>query len=784
MSSPSTPAAPRNTPPQERPSSSLANRRAPGGRRTRRFTLIGGGLGLALLLAAIFTLGSLNTPYVPEGPTALLILFSVSVFVVIAFLVFGFVLLRSLLRLWADRRAGQMGSRFRTKMVFGAMGISLLPVALLFVVSYALLNRTLTKWFPRPLEVATEESVRLLNDMSATGAARRTQLAGELAPFYASPDVPVRLGPGYDAIWRLDASGRVTDFALRDSFSGAPRGGTTEPPHWVRTMPTGIEAWKSGSSTYLAARAALPNGALLVGMLMPEDFVHRLDNILAQRQAYHAETLQLRTFRVQMLLSLMLITLLLLFSTTWVALFLEKQVTVPVAALAEATREISQGNLQHRVTARAQDELGILVDSFNRMTAQLHEARESLEESNTSLQRAFAEMEQRRRLMETILENIPTGVLSLGPAGTVERVNSSFLRMLGNPPQPGPAPAGSLESLLGAETARAVERLMRRSLRMGAVSRELEIALPGRVLHAAVTVSSLGPGRANPGFVVVIDDLSDLLHAQKAAAWQEVAQRIAHEIKNPLTPIQLSAQRLGRFLERRSLAPESGAASARELESLVAECAGLIQREVATLGNLVDAFSQFARFPQAVLAPADLNSVVSSSLDFFAGRLEGITVHPELASDLPALKADAELLRRVLVNLIDNAAEAMEGAAARELTITTRAGANGETVELLVADTGHGIAPQDKDRLFLPHFSTRQRGTGLGLAIAERIVAEHHGTIRVEDNQPQGARFVIRLPVADFAGAPVSAAATSHGNGAPQAASVSQAAAPAAGAKR
>jgi len=249
MSSPGTPAAP------ERPvsaggSSNLsgpsgASGPAAGPRRQRHPLLIFGGVGMALLLAAVFTLGSLNTPFSPVSPTAVLILFSVSVFVVIAFLVFSFVLLRSLVRLWADRRAGQMGSRFRTKMVFGAMGISLLPVVLLFVVSYALLNRTLSKWFPRPLEVATQESVRLLNDMGAAGAARRAQLASELAPHYASPQVPVRIGPGYDGIWRLDASGHITDVALRDTPPGAP----PEAPHWLRTLPTGSEAWQSGRVT-------------------------------------------------------------------------------------------------------------------------------------------------------------------------------------------------------------------------------------------------------------------------------------------------------------------------------------------------------------------------------------------------------------------------------------------------------------------------------------------------------------------------------------------------------
>ena len=725
--------------------------------RVGKLPLIVGGVTVAVLLAVIVTLGSLQMPFEPGNPLALIILFSVSVFVVIAFLVFGFVLLRNLLRLWADRRAGQMGSRFRTKMVFGAMGISLLPVALLFVVSYALLNRTLTKWFPRSLEMATEESVRLLNDMSKAGAAHRAAVVQEVAPLYNSPETPLRISPGYDGIWRLDKENRVSDALFRDA--SAPPG---EVPHWVRTLPSGAEAWQYGPATYVAARAPLASGAIVIAQRMPPSYLSRLDLIMNQRQAYLDESRQLKTFRLQMLLSLLLITLLLLFSTTWVALFLEKQVTVPVRALAEATREISLGNLEHRVTARAQDELGILVDSFNRMTTQLRDARDRLEESNSNLQRAFQEMEQRRHLMETILENIPTGVLSLDANGTVERVNSSLARMFGEQ-QPAQGASRSLDSLLGSDAARAVERLMRRSLRMGAVSQELEIALPGHRVHAAVTVSSLGPRRANPGYVVVIDDLSELLHAQKAAAWQEVAQRIAHEIKNPLTPIQLSAQRMARFLERRGKGAPGGAEPARELENLVAECATLIEREVETLGSLVDAFSRLARFPEAKLAYVNLNEVVKTGVEVFSGRLDNVNVRSELAVGLPQVRADAELLRRVIVNLIDNAAEAMEGSTTRELAISTRLGSNGDTVEIIVADSGHGIAPQDKDRLFLPHFSTRQRGTGLGLAIVDRIIAEHHGTIRVEDNQPQGARFIIRLAAADV---PSGTAAAVNGGGA------------------
>ncbi len=247
----------------------------------------------------------------------------------------------------------------------------------------------------------------------------------------------------------------------------------------------------------------------------------------------------------------------------------------------------------------------------------------------------------------------------------------------------------------------------------------------------------------------MIDDLTDLLQAQKAAAWQEVAQRIAHEIKNPLTPIQLSAQRLLRYLDRAAIARP--AAPRTDFERLAEECAGLIEREVQTLESLVDEFSQFARFPSARLASANLNSIVESALGLFQGRLEGISVSTELASSLPPVKADAELMRQVVANLIDNAAEAMEATPIRRLRVATHAEADGDAVELEISDSGHGISAADKDKLFLPHFSTKGRGTGLGLAIASRIVAEHNGTIRVEDNVPTGARFVIRFPTAEVA---------------------------------
>ena len=708
---------------------------------TQKLWLAVGGLSLVLLAAAIFTLGSLNAPVHPERSDALVILFALSTFIILAFLVFGLVLLRNLLRLWADRKAGQLGSRFKTKMVFGAMGIALLPLVFLFLFSYSLVNRTLNLWFPKPLEIANAQSQKLLDELGREIHDRLNDRAARAIPKYladgASGIMEDSIGPTAppSAVWALDRNGQLMD--------AAPASLRPDHLHKARLLPSGAEIWQTDGDTYITGSAPFDGGRLYVGRKLRPDFLAGFNTIESETDNYQQQRTHIRLYKNQILLALLLITVLLLFSTTWVALFLSKQVTVPIQALAEATQEITRGNFDYRVTVQAQDELGTLVSSFNDMTAQLGEGRRQINEFTRNLQQAFEERERRRKLMEAILENIPTGVLSLDAEGKISRVNSAVATIFGETR----VQAHTLSELFGEEAARAVLTLMRRALRMSVASREIEIAASGRLVRTAVTVSSLGPRRSNSGFVVVIDDLTELLRAQRAAAWQEVAQRIAHEIKNPLTPIVLSAQRLKRYLDR--FGRSSGPPARMELESLVAECAGLIEREVHTLESLVDEFSQFARFPAARLAPSDLNAIVSSALALFQGRLEGITLQTNLAPNLAVVKADPELLRRVLVNLIDNAAEAMEGSTLRQLRVATRASADGDGVDIEIADTGHGISPADKERLFLPHFSTKERGTGLGLAIASRIVAEHNGTIRVEDNNPIGARFLIRFPASE-----------------------------------
>lgn len=729
----------------------------------QRWGLIVGGILLTLLLAAVFTFGSLTVPFEPQSWRALVALYAVSSFTTAALLVFLLILGRTTLRLWVERSRDQLGARFKTKMVVGATALSLLPIVFMFIVSYSLINRSLLLWFPKSLETASEETQKLLNDLGRGQLPRLRALALQAQSDAARPGdafLQAAFAKGADAVWILNQDGKpIRGGIVCDNQPEARHGTVCVQPNtsavYLRSLQSGVEVWQANGRSYFAARISNLKDGKLVGSSVAAyhtspDVLSRLEAIQLQTREYYQAKQDLRTLKRQMLLILLLFTVLLFSSVMWVALFLAKQVTVPIQALAEGTREVSSGNFDYQVPEQAQDELGLLVRSFNTMTTQLRDSRTQIDEFTRSLQLAVQELERRRQLMETVLENIPTGVISLDAAGTILRMNTSISRMF--------AAQGeglhSLEQLLGADSARIVQHLMRRSLRMGVVSREMETVVEGRVLHLAVTVSSLGPRRANTGYVLVFDDLSELLRSQKTAAWQEVARRIAHEIKNPLTPIQLSAQRLSHFLERRG-STQPGSAADPELEKLVQECSRLIEREVSTLASLVNEFSQFVRFPSAKLASTNANTIVQEAVEVFSGRLDGIALKTRLSENLPMVRADASLVRSVVVNLIDNAAEALETSSFREITVSTRALADSEAVEISVADTGQGISPEDKDKLFLPHFSTKDRGTGLGLAIAARIIAEHGGSIHVHDNFPVGARFVIELPVAELTPAAV-----------------------------
>ncbi len=469
--------------------------------RKNRLWLAFGGLLIVLLAAAVFTLGSLDVPFKPKSWRDVLVLYALSTFIVATLLIFGLVLTRSLLRTWAEGGARQLGSRFKQKMVLGAMSISLLPVVFMFIVSYGLINRTLARWFPAPLEIAAKESQDLINDLGRSGRTRMEALAAETvaardtAPRGVSPADPVlaAIKNGADAAWILSGKQPTHGLAEVKRTSGAPvqaHGAEIEgiAPQLVRTLPSGAEVWEAKGRLYVTGLAPMESSALVAARRVPETFLPHLTAIETQLRAYDQEKQDYRVFKRVMQLVLLMSTVLLLCAGTWVALFLAKQVTVPIQALAEGTREVMAGNLAYQVPEQAQDELGTLVRSFNQMTAQLSDSRRQIDEFTHSLQQAVQELERRRKLMETILENIPTGVISLDDTGAIVRVNSATLRIFGE----SAGNAKTLEQLAGADAARGLLNLMRRSLRMGVVSKELEISLAGRVLHAAVTVSSLG----------------------------------------------------------------------------------------------------------------------------------------------------------------------------------------------------------------------------------------------------------------------------------------------------
>jgi len=353
-------------------------------------------------------------------------------------------------------------------------------------------------------------------------------------------------------------------------------------------------------------------------------------------------------------------------------------------------------------------------------------------------------LEQRRRHIETILESIPNGVLSLSADRRVTHVNHALLRLF----HPARVESDTPDVLIGAalrevftpDVLENLEPQLRRADRMGTTTTQMEVALPHAALNVAVTVATLKHDAQPLGYVLVFEDLSELLKAQKQAAWREVARRVAHEIKNPLTPIALSAERIRRHLERNT---PPDAASLKVLHS----CADTISAAVETVRTLVDEFSTLARFPAAQPRPASINSIVETTLAMFSGRLDNIGFRIALSPDLPEVMADPEAIKRALANLIDNAVEAMQDALFREIQISTALLASRDAVEIVVADTGHGVTQELKERLFLPYFSTKRRGTGLGLAIVSRILEDHHGSIRVEENRPAGTRFILELPI-------------------------------------
>jgi PAS domain S-box-containing protein len=488
---------------------------------------------------------------------------------------------------------------------------------------------------------------------------------------------------------------------------------------------------------YALGRSLTPSGRIVVTALpMPQGLSQPAMRIRSGSVTYLELFRKRKWIRNTLFEALLLITVLCIFSSVWMARYLSNQITRPVEALAVAMAEIAAGKYEHRVELAATGEMGELVRAFNRMAADLDTSRQLAETSSEQLTAANRAIEERRRELETIVETIPSGVVTLDSTGTILLSNRAFAALLGRRVDFGLG-GEKIETLFPAECAEDLANVIRRGNRMGAAFTEIELHANGPAMHLAITSARLELAGGQPGTVLVVEDTTEFLRAQRQLAWKEVAQRVAHEIKNPLTPIALSAERIGKHLDRNQ--PESPA--------VIRKCSEVILSCVGTLRTLVDQFSALAQFPAPQPRACDMNQVVEAALAMFAGRLEGITIQRDLTPGLPPVLADPEAIRRALANLIDNAAEAMQGSLLCVLGIRSSLSEDGASVEVEVSDTGHGLTDEIRERLFLPFYSTKQRGTGLGLSIAAKIVQEHGGSLSAESNLPKGARFLLRLPL-------------------------------------
>jgi two-component system nitrogen regulation sensor histidine kinase NtrY len=716
---------------------------------------------LLAILAGFLSLASRSATLAPDflAEVVLYALLAVDVTMLVALL---FVLARSIIKLVVERRRGLPFARFRAKLVAVLLGMTLVPAVLVLIVGSELIRTSVALWFNAPIEEVLTSANQIASDYYQDretevreGAERVARALA--AKNLAAPDVSAvrdliaaevrqgnlqmvevyRVGPGESPPDRVEP---LVDVAAPTLPQGYDRAVADRLAEQTLLRPTEPRATPLGGGGELIQSAAVvrTSGGRPVGVVVATDsltgeFAARARRMTRAYERYN----QLRVLRQPLagvyLSAFLMLTLFILVGATWMGLYLAKRITRPVQRLAAAAREVGAGHLDQRLEPETQDEFGALVEAFNVMTGELATSRRNLERSALNLERKNVEIEDRRRYMETVLERIATGVISVDRDGTISMFNGAAARLLSLDRD---AIGLSARRVFGREDLQPLADLLRLGADNGADSHAQEVTLirDGRELQLAAVVTTLQSEAPGAGTVMVLDDVTPLIRAQKVAAWREVARRLAHEIKNPLTPIQLSADRLRRHFS--GAPPQSRA--------LLEECTSTIAGEVESLKALVDEFSQFARMPPARTVPTDLHLLLNDALALYNGLLLDVAFERRFAETLPSVRVDPEQIRRVVINLIDNALEAMERRG--HVLVETRYDADRKLAQVIVADDGPGVPPEDRDKLFMPYYSTKRRGSGLGLAIVRRIVAEHDGRIEVGDNAPRGARFTIELP--------------------------------------
>jgi two-component system nitrogen regulation sensor histidine kinase NtrY len=725
--------------------------------------------GIAVLLAAlvaILVLANRTPRFSPDFLTEFL-LYGLIAADLTMLLALVFVLARNIVKLVVERRRGLPFARFRAKLVTLLLVMTLVPSMLVLFVGSELISTNIDRWFNAPMAEILASANQIAGDyyherqqLVSDDASRIARLLGDVD---FSEGAPADLQGMRDLLAAEIKQQRLQMVAVYRVVSSADAVPGPEPVLDVAapTLPSG---YTRGAADRLAAQAVsgAPETRAIEALGSSGDFLHAaalirdkddkttgvviatdyLTGDLATRsrrmtQAFESYN-QLRVLRGPLtglyLSFFLMVTLLILVGSTWMGLYLAKRIARPIQMLAAAAREIGAGRLDQRIEPETNDEFGSLTEAFNAMAGELATSRRKVERSTVELERKHQQVEGRRRYIETILERITTGVVSIDATGAITTINSAAARLL------------TLDrAAIGQPAKFAFDRADLHAIaalvepgrsRTEATAQEIAVMRDGQELHLAVVATAfVGDAGAADGVVLVLDDVTPLIRAQKVAAWREVARRLAHEIKNPLTPIQLSAERM-----RRHFADAPSGARA-----LVEECTTTIVGEVESLKGLVDEFSQFARMPSPRVAPGDLAQLITDTLALYKGIFTDVTIESRFAEGMPLVRLDGEQIRRVIINLVDNAIEAMERRG--RIVIETQRDAVNNVARIVVADDGPGIPPAEREKLFLPYYSTKRRGSGLGLAIVRRIIAEHGGNIDVGDNTPRGTRFTIELPL-------------------------------------
>jgi two-component system nitrogen regulation sensor histidine kinase NtrY len=709
--------------------------------------VVAGLAGLLVILSVIYYLIQRSRDLPPDLATnkvLLLVLWYVNVVLILAI---AFMLLRNVVKLMVERKHKLFGSKFKIKLVATYILLSLVPALLLYVYGSSLLRGWIDEWFEESafeavaekgfvvaeaLEYAFHEKTRKgarhamaeIASFDLADPAQRPVLASRMLELLTEADVHY-LGV-YDD----------TDFVHGVAL---PQAGVRGLPEQGRRFL--LEALRKGEAeqsihgslgrTVLAAVAAPEEEGsrplIVAATLIPPELADASAELIQSRQSYRQLEIQKGSIKATYRLTFLMVTLLILLATTWVGLYLARRVTVPIEAVAEATRRLSEGDLDYRVEVPADDELGVLVESFNSMTSELKRSKEELVSTNRRL-------DEERALIEAVLDNVAAGVVSVDADGRLLTCNRAATKMLR---QEAESHVGRNVDELWADRERSklANLFLAQSSSPGVKVQTLRLFLGGHWKTFEAKVRSMRDADQKvSGHVMVLEDLTELIRAQQRAAWHDAARRVAHQIKNPLTPIKLSAERI--LKKYRS--------GDRDLGTAVEEGTAIIGKEVSTLKEMVDEFSQFARMRPPRPVKTDIEQLIAETVRLYDGIKQGVGVISDVAPEAETALVDREQIKQALINLLDNAVEAVESPGEVCVSVHQDNGA----LRIVIADTGHGISVTDRDKLFLPHFSTKGRGTGLGLAIVHRIVTEHHGSISVADNDPHGTVFTIELPQA------------------------------------